>query len=286
MWCHYKWWLLAWSVSGLAPVREGSLDLRGSTMYTRLVRPDLLSKDQAPVLVVHGGPGVPSDYLWPLTECVPFRTLVFFDQLGCGRSGPATEYSIEKSVDDMQTLTRHLGLTRFHLYGQSFGGLLAHAYARRNAASSAPQEILSLALSSAPSDVCEVEKTAQQLVEQLGQVEDVSDAFRVKHQCRVPTMPKPLSDAYARAADPAAGWRGSQAIRSYIAPPLNGLKLPSALVTRGEHDFVTDDCLGAWPAALSTLRKRTFSGCSHHGLLEDPGQYAAAFEAFWCEYDE
>jgi hypothetical protein len=53
----------------------------------RIFRPMTLSSKQAcPIVVLHGGPSVPSDYLYPLVDVVPYRSIVFYDQLGCGRS--------------------------------------------------------------------------------------------------------------------------------------------------------------------------------------------------------
>lgn len=44
------------------------------------------SRQAAPLVVLHGGPSVPSDYLYPLAGVVPYRTIIYFDQLGCGKS--------------------------------------------------------------------------------------------------------------------------------------------------------------------------------------------------------
>ena len=44
-----------------------------------------------PLLVLHGGPGIPHDYLANLAELGDQRPVVFYDQLGCGKSDrPAT----------------------------------------------------------------------------------------------------------------------------------------------------------------------------------------------------
>jgi hypothetical protein len=60
----------------------------------RIFRPMSLSSQQAaPVVVLHGGPSVPSDYLYPLVDVVPYRSMIFFDQIGCGRSSVPTDLS-------------------------------------------------------------------------------------------------------------------------------------------------------------------------------------------------
>jgi proline iminopeptidase len=39
-----------------------------------------------PLLLLHGGPGFPSQYLEPLAALGDERPVIFYDQLGCGRS--------------------------------------------------------------------------------------------------------------------------------------------------------------------------------------------------------
>ena len=57
------------------------------SIATRVFRPmSMSSRQAAAVLVLHGGPSVPSDYLYPLVDFVPYRCMIFYDQLGCGRS--------------------------------------------------------------------------------------------------------------------------------------------------------------------------------------------------------
>ena len=57
------------------------------TIATRIFRPmSLSSRQAAPILVLHGGPSVPADYLYPLVDFVPYRAMVYYDQVGCGRS--------------------------------------------------------------------------------------------------------------------------------------------------------------------------------------------------------
>jgi len=53
----------------------------------KIYRPMTMSSQQAaPIVVLHGGPGLPSNYLQPLVDVVPYRSIVFYDQLGCGKS--------------------------------------------------------------------------------------------------------------------------------------------------------------------------------------------------------
>jgi pimeloyl-ACP methyl ester carboxylesterase len=53
----------------------------------RVFRPmSLSSRQAAPIVVIHGGPSLPSDYLEDLVNVIPYRSIVLYDQLGCGDS--------------------------------------------------------------------------------------------------------------------------------------------------------------------------------------------------------
>ena len=88
-----------------------------------------------PALFVHGGPGggtTPAQArFWDPTR---YR-IVLFDQRGCGRSTPHA--SLERNttwdlVSDMEALRAHLGITRWQVFGGSWGSTLALAYAQRH----------------------------------------------------------------------------------------------------------------------------------------------------------
>jgi len=115
-----------------APVerREGRVDIHGYDLFWRSVGD---GGDRGTVLMVHGGPGMPHDYLAPFEDLASFGyRVVFYDQLGCGRSARArdpAEYSIDRDVADLEALRSALHLGRVDLVGSSYGGLVAIAYA-------------------------------------------------------------------------------------------------------------------------------------------------------------
>jgi proline iminopeptidase len=84
-----------------------------------------------PLLVVHGGPGLPHSYLSSLKRLANEREVVFWDQLGCGNSecpSDAGLWTMERSVAEMDAVVKALGLMRFHIFGNSWGGMLAQQY--------------------------------------------------------------------------------------------------------------------------------------------------------------
>jgi proline iminopeptidase len=270
----------------------------------RIVRPMSLSSTKAaPIVALHGGPSVPSNYLYPLEGAIPYRSIVFYDQLGCGKSDEPkdiNQYSIKDSVEDLKLLLKKLGVRRFHLYGQSYGGILAYEYMKSVAMTSKngnDAECLSAILSSAPSNVSQVEEEFVRLLDELKKSHskdddrelsdtELGDLFRTTHQCRIPEMPALLKDAYANAG---SVWRGTDAIKDYIATPPteDASRMPSSLIMRGEYDFVSDECVEAWKSNFNTkfLRYKTLKGCSHHGLFEDGATYGEHIDSFCAEYD-
>src|ERR1700745_4009192 len=59
---------------------------------------------KTPMLLLHGGPGVPGDYLDPLGGLHDDRSVFTYDQLGCGRSDHPDDvklWTIGRFVDEL-----------------------------------------------------------------------------------------------------------------------------------------------------------------------------------------
>ncbi|MEZ5842807.1 MAG: prolyl aminopeptidase [Hyphomicrobiaceae bacterium] len=85
-----------------------------------------------PVLVVHGGPGGGSNPTMRRFHDPARHRIVMFDQRGCGRSKPFAsldENTTGHLVDDMERLRCRLGVSRWQLFGGSWGSTLSLAYA-------------------------------------------------------------------------------------------------------------------------------------------------------------
>jgi pimeloyl-ACP methyl ester carboxylesterase len=185
-----------------------------------------------------------------------------------------------------------LGIRRFHLYGQSFGGILAFEYMKRQAESDVGYDegVLSAILSSSPSNVTQVEEEASRLISELNASDDnnddIAEAFRLAHQGQTAEKPPSLVDAYAHAG---SVWRGTTAISNYVAKPPSSTasRLPSTMVMRGEHDFVTQACVQDWKSVFNHkfVRTKVLEGCSHHGLLKNGFVYREIVDSFFAKYD-
>lgn len=106
---------------------EHHLAVPGGRIWYRVVG----SGPGTPVVLLHGGPGVPSYYLNPLAALADERPVIFYDQLGTGRSDTTTDttlWTVPHFVAELDSLRRALGLREFHLYGHSWGTMLASEY--------------------------------------------------------------------------------------------------------------------------------------------------------------
>jgi proline iminopeptidase len=106
-------------------VQEGYISVPGGNIWYRILGGD---QPGLPLVVLHGGPGFPHDYLEPLEALSDERQVIFYDQLGCGNSDipedPAL-WRLGRFVDELEQVLQVLKLEKYHLLGQSWGSMLA-----------------------------------------------------------------------------------------------------------------------------------------------------------------
>src|SRR5206468_2192781 len=64
-------------------------------------------------------------------RCSAARRVIFYDQLGCGRSdrpGDLSLWNVDRFVEELAQVRSALNLDRLHLFGSSWGGMLAMQY--------------------------------------------------------------------------------------------------------------------------------------------------------------
>jgi pimeloyl-ACP methyl ester carboxylesterase len=86
------------------------------------------------LIAIHGGPGMTSHYMLNL-EALAGKSfaVVTYDQRGIGRSSspqadPAN-YTLEKYAEDLDAVREAIGIDQVHLFGHSWGGIVAMRYA-------------------------------------------------------------------------------------------------------------------------------------------------------------
>ena len=146
-------------------VAEGFVAFRGHRTWWRRYTPPGAGEDQVPLLALHGGPGMPmvvDDSALELAEYLG-RPVVFYDQVGCGHSDRPDDpslWSVELFVEELANLRRVLSLDEVHLYGISWGGMLALAYLLTQ-----PAGVRSVVLASAIPSIPLFEQEALRLVD-------------------------------------------------------------------------------------------------------------------------
>lgn len=209
---------------------EGRLPFRGNEVWFRVVGDD---HAKPPILLIHGGPGSTSDILEPLADLAASgRQVVFYDQLGAGRSDRTHDpalWTIDTFVDEVQAVRDHLGLDEVHLFGHSWGGMLALEYALRQ-----PAGLRSLVLASALVSASLFAAEADRLVSDLPASWQRALA-RTAHQApktveprpAEPPIPRDVVDKKARQLARAMPIVGAAPVASVAAalgflPPLRG----------------------------------------------------------------
>ena len=185
---------------------EGFVKVLGYDLYWR----DFGTARKGTVLCLHGGPGVTHDYLLPLADLAGHGyRVVFYDQLGCGRSEMPKDirlYVPERYVEEIEGFRRVMELDRVHVVGSSWGGALALAYAIRR--QRAMRSLITIGgLHSIPlvdSEMRKLRKTLPaKIQETLAKCESAGDyespeyvnasmIFNRRYACRMKVWPKEL----------------------------------------------------------------------------------------------
>lgn len=121
---------------------DGMLQVEGGSIFYRVIG----SGPGIPLVLLHGGPGYTGHYLEPLGALGGDRPVVVYDQLGSGRSDRIADpelLDIHRYVRELDSLRSALGLDQVHLYGHSWGAMLALEYMTTD-----PTGVVSLTLAS------------------------------------------------------------------------------------------------------------------------------------------
>ncbi len=257
------------------------------------------------VVMLHGGPGATHDYLAPFSDLARHGyRVVFYDQIGCGRSDraeSAEEYSVDRDVEDLNELREVLALDRFHLVGSSYGGLLAIGYTLAH-----PEPVKTLVsvsgLADVPLAVQEMQRLKRELPPSIHSVLERHESkgeyqhpeylaavheFYRRHLCRLPVWPAELAYSLEHTSIPKYGTMNGPneftivgTLRDYDATPrLREIRTPT-LVTVGRYDEVTPRVARSIHEQISGSELRVFDESSHTAFWEERSRYFAALRGF------
>ena len=261
-----------------------------------------LTSGRTPIVALHGGPGAAHNYLEPMKELAEAGwPVVFYDQLGCGESTHLPEISkdfwtIDLFLDELDTLLRHLDIaTNYHLFGQSWGGMLAAEHAVRQPSGLASL-ILSNSLASSATWASGAERLRAQLpTETLGALERhesrgtteepeylaAVEEYYDRHVCRIP-LPDFVKKSFDQmATDPTVYgtmWGPNEfapigTLKDWtIVDRLGAIAVPT-LVISGEFDEATSECQQPFIEGIADVRAAVVAGGSHLSMVEQPEDY-------------
>lgn len=291
-------------------VHQGAKRMKSFNLAYSIYNPHLLTSHKLrPVLMIHGGPGIPSDYLKPMAKKIQNRSVILYDQIGCGESSEPSDieaYSLDLATEDLEKLILHIGIEKsgFHVLGHSFGGILAYKYLLRSLNKeerSMVPNILSLTLCSTPMDISSTTMDSEQLLDSIRNKEKQNlteqESQRLFHStfiCRSQNnmIPKALQEAYTK--------RGSIYTCDHVQHvSLKSLKntiktLPPIMLLRGEFDFCSpEQCFGLKyllqsddDSLYGSFLCKTLENCSHYPMLEDPSLFTKSLGDFLLNTDE
>lgn len=143
------------------PIGEGKLSVDGGKIWYKVTG----EGTGTPIVLLHGGPGYSSFYLKPLEKLGKNRQVIRYDQLGAGKSDIVLDsslFTIGHFVEELEALRKHLKVEKWHVFGHSWGTILAFEYYRKY-----PKGVSSLIMGSPCINMNAWEQSTNQLLETL-----------------------------------------------------------------------------------------------------------------------
>jgi proline-specific peptidase len=267
---------------------EGRLPFHEYETWYRVVG-DGEEPGRLPLVALHGGPGGSHDPLEGLGELAEQgRRVVFYDQLGGGDSEKPDDpslWTVETFLEQLRSVREGLGLERLHLFGSSWGGMLALEYALTR-----PEGLASLVLNStptsAPSWATETRKLHDELPPGLDDKAAQQEFWR-RHICRIEPEPAALGRTRAKF--------GTQVYETMWGPNeftgvgnikdwnrtdrLGEIAVPT-LITVGRYDEITPACAETMHRGIAHSQMRVFEQSSHTAHLEETETYLQVVREF------
>lgn len=292
-------------------VREGFVAFRGHKVWYRIVG-DGQKPGKPPLLCLHGGPGAPHDYLEPMEALTATgRSVVFYDQLGCGNSDELPHpslYNLDLYVEEIGTIRRALHLESAHILGHSWGGQLAMAYALTQPPGLAGL-ILADTAASMPAWMSEMRRLVDDLPPEVREViltheaagttgspeyEEAQRAFSRRHAGgRIVPRPECFKRMAGKPGDRVyqAMWGPSEffvtgALRDWdISQRLGEIRVPT-LILAGRHDHATPVLAETLHRGIRNSDLVIFENSGHFPHIEETASYLQVLDRFLHRVEE
>jgi proline iminopeptidase len=253
---------------------------------------------QLPVIAVNGGPGLSHKYMmqndvWP--KLAERRQIVFYDQRGTGKStriSPGASQRMDAQIADLEAVRAHFEFPKIDVVGDSFGGLLAMAYAAAH-----PERVHKMILSdSAPpalKDIVhllpqvfpDIEEEDAEIEKKFGNTDEAAQKELLNHfrmifydEDKLHTYLAHIGDiGYAPGVGAAVGQSASELDLTQELPKF---KFPTLIIT-GRYDLNVAP-LTAWKMyrAIPGAKLVVFSKSGHLPSYEEPDKYVQVVNDF------
>lgn len=257
------------------------------------------------ILLLHGGPGAPSDYLIPLMELADdgFR-VVRYDQLGSRRADKPDDrslYNVARFTEEVEIVRNALGLGQVHLIGQSWGSFLGLEYAITHplalkrlvlysGAASTRQCVdgMNSLRSHVPAEtlamMTERESAGDFLAEDYAAAVDV---LMKRHLCRVDPYPAHLAESISNMGMPVyeTMWGPNEftctgTLQDWDrSADLESVSVPT-LILCGRYDEVVPSCSETMHAGIPNSELVIFDESSHSAHFEEPERFFTVLRDF------
>lgn len=279
-------------------IKTSKADLWYEKYYTQA------SKEKIPLICIHGGPGVPHNYLLSLSQLAHESPIIFYDQSGCGKSNlhePFEDWTFDHYANELAEFIAQLGYKKMYLLGHSWGCALAIDYAAKN-----QEKVKGLVLASPLFDthqwVMDSKKHVEQLPQELrttiteceatgntdcAEYAEAVHYFYTKHVCRLTTWPSELQDSfgllnmtiYKKMWGPSEFTATGNLATLNLRNHLKKLQMP-VLITCGAYDSALPETMRLLVQELSQGELTVFNESSHTAHLEEPEKYMQVLRDF------
>jgi len=279
---------------------EGFVDVTGGQVWYRISG----SGTGTPLILLHGGPGVPSYYLKPLQALADERPVILYDQLGAGRSenpGDPSLWNTARFVEELGQIRDALGLEEVHILGHSWGTMLAVEYMLGN-----PEGVRSLVLASPALSVARWSADADRL---LAALPESTQAIIAEHEeagtTDSPEYQGAVVEYYARyvllrdpwPADVDSSFAGlnpdiygqmwgpseftsTGTLKTFErAEALAGIDVP-ILFTTGRYDEATPETVEYYASLAPDARVEILENSAHFTMQDEPERSVEVVRAF------
>lgn len=278
---------------------EGNIPISDGNIYYRTFGggPDTL-------LIINGGPGMSSEGFAGLaTELGKDAFCIIYDQRGTGKSFIKEinnrTITMDLMIEDIESLRKGLGISKWLVFGQSFGGMLGSYYATKH-----PEKIKGLILSAsggidleAFDDLDVLSKLSNKQRQQFNywsrQIDNGDTSFNAQLERGKNLAPAYLYHDRKEDVD-AIGHRITQSnmtvnnivhrnmrnINFDCKPELKKFKKP-VLILQGTEDIIPVGIAKKTHEILPNSELVLMEECAHYGWLEARNQYFEAIKDFF-----